>query len=62
MHALYFITVYKIYRSRDAAFQNMYRALGLRQMLTVDVEHRTRCFGVVIDHQDGWRIVSVVQH
>ncbi|KAG6896461.1 hypothetical protein C0992_008112 [Termitomyces sp. T32_za158] len=32
-------------------------ALGLESINTVDVRHRTRCYGVVIRHKDGWSIV-----
>ncbi|KAG6877546.1 hypothetical protein C0993_006239 [Termitomyces sp. T159_Od127] len=32
-------------------------ALGLESINTVDVRHRTRCYGVVIKHRDGWSIV-----
>ncbi|KAF4591050.1 hypothetical protein EYR40_009650 [Pleurotus pulmonarius] len=45
-----------IQQSKDAA-QGMYRSLGLKSFRTVDVYHRTRCYGAVIDHTDGWSIV-----
>ncbi|KAG6909380.1 hypothetical protein DXG01_000823 [Tephrocybe rancida] len=32
-------------------------ALGLESFNTVDVLHKTRCYGVVIRHTDGWSIV-----
>jgi ribonuclease Z len=35
----------------------MCKALGLKALTTVEVSHRTQAYGVVIDHQDGWRIV-----
>jgi len=31
--------------------------LGLSKLNTVDVLHRTRAFGLVVTHQDGWRLV-----
>ncbi|KAH8083328.1 hypothetical protein BXZ70DRAFT_1073609 [Cristinia sonorae] len=37
--------------------KEMCAALGLKGFTTVDVDHRTRCYGLVIDHRDGWRIV-----
>ncbi|KAL0960609.1 hypothetical protein HGRIS_005641 [Hohenbuehelia grisea] len=45
-----------INRSKRAA-QRMCDDLGLRSFQTVDVFHRTRCYGAVIKHQDGWSIV-----
>ncbi|TBU28507.1 hypothetical protein BD311DRAFT_722416 [Dichomitus squalens] len=42
-------------RSRENA-QAMCHALGLKSFTTVDVAHRTRCYGVVIRHRDGWGI------
>ncbi|KAF9487434.1 hypothetical protein BDN71DRAFT_1458518 [Pleurotus eryngii] len=45
-----------IQRSQDAA-QEMCSSLGLKSFRTVDVYHRTRCYGAVIDHSDGWSIV-----
>ncbi len=38
----------------------MCRALGLSSFTTVDVAHRIRCYGVVIRHNDGWGITSVL--
>lgn len=37
----------------------MCRALGLEDFLAVDVYHRTRCYGAVLRHTDGWSIVYV---
>ena len=37
----------------------MCRALGLESFHTVDVYHRTRCYGAVLKHIDGWSIVYV---
>ncbi|KAM5533878.1 hypothetical protein V8D89_012418 [Ganoderma adspersum] len=42
-------------RSRENA-QAMCRTLGLNSFTTVDVAHRTRCYGAVIRHRDGWGI------
>ncbi|KAI9511638.1 hypothetical protein F5148DRAFT_993525 [Russula earlei] len=42
--------------SRKAA-QMMCYALGLQRLNTVDVLHRTKAFGLVLTHQDGWRLV-----
>ncbi|KAI0341479.1 hypothetical protein BDW22DRAFT_1359055 [Trametopsis cervina] len=39
----------------DAA--RMCQSLNLRDFIAVDVRHRTRCYGAVIQHQDGWSIV-----
>ncbi|KAJ3891424.1 hypothetical protein GG344DRAFT_47464 [Lentinula edodes] len=33
------------------------RALNLRSFTTVDVRHRTRCYGCIIHSKDGWSIV-----
>jgi hypothetical protein len=38
---------------------DMCRALGLESFKTVDVYHKTRCYGCVITHVDGWSIVCV---
>ncbi|TFK47540.1 hypothetical protein OE88DRAFT_1665716 [Heliocybe sulcata] len=35
----------------------LYAALGLEQFDAVNVLHRGRCFGCVVGHKDGWRIV-----
>lgn len=45
-------------RSRDLE-REMCAAIGLKSFRTVDVWHRTRCYGAVIKHNDGWSIVSV---
>ncbi|KAK7437378.1 hypothetical protein VKT23_018623 [Stygiomarasmius scandens] len=37
--------------------QDMCRALGLKSFRTVDMRHRTRCYGAVIKSNDGWSIV-----
>ncbi|KAI0251929.1 hypothetical protein BJV78DRAFT_1207788 [Lactifluus subvellereus] len=42
--------------SRKAA-QMLCQALGLHRLNTVDVLHRTKAFGLVMTHQDGWRLV-----
>lgn len=42
--------------SRKAA-QMLCQALGLSKLNTVDVLHRTKAFGLVVTHQDGWRLV-----
>ena len=31
-------------------------SLGLSDFLTVDVDHKTRCYGCVIKHNDHWSI------
>ncbi|KAF8075182.1 hypothetical protein FPV67DRAFT_1476334 [Lyophyllum atratum] len=36
---------------------NMRRDLSLERFSTVDVLHRTRCYGAVIKHTDGWSVV-----
>jgi len=38
----------------------MCRALGLESFETVDVMHRTRCFGAVLKHTDGWSLVYII--
>ncbi|KAI0694223.1 hypothetical protein BC835DRAFT_1415475 [Cytidiella melzeri] len=35
----------------------MCQSLNLKNFITVDVRHRTRCYGVVLKHHDGWSIV-----
>lgn len=47
------------YRSRDDAAK-MCHALNLQDFITVDVRHRTRCYGVVVKHTEGWSVVSVI--
>jgi hypothetical protein len=42
--------------SRNAA-RMLCQALGLHTLNTVHVLHRTKAFGLVITHQDGWRLV-----
>jgi len=42
--------------SRKAA-QMLCEALGFRTLNTVNVLHRTKAFGLVVTHQDGWRLV-----
>ncbi|KAH9990962.1 hypothetical protein BJV74DRAFT_920412 [Russula compacta] len=42
--------------SRKAA-QMLCQALGLTRLNTVDVLHRTKAFGLVLTHEDGWRLV-----
>ncbi|KAL0575576.1 hypothetical protein V5O48_006392 [Marasmius crinis-equi] len=42
--------------SREKA-RAMCEKLGLKSFKTVDVRHRTRCYGAVICHKDGWSIV-----
>jgi hypothetical protein len=42
--------------SRKAA-QMLCQALGLQRLNTVEVLHRTKAFGLVVTHQDGWRLV-----
>ncbi|OBZ77392.1 Zinc phosphodiesterase ELAC protein 2 [Grifola frondosa] len=40
-----------------ARAEAMCQALGLQSFTCVDVYHRTRCYGTVIRHMDGWSIV-----
>ncbi|KAG6850485.1 hypothetical protein H0H87_001995 [Tephrocybe sp. NHM501043] len=40
--------------------KSMCEALGLESFKTVDVLHKTRCYGAVIKHTDGWSIVYVL--
>jgi hypothetical protein len=46
----------KLGSSRKAA-QMLCAELGLSRLNTVDVLHRTRAFGLIVTHQDGWRLV-----
>ena len=46
-------------RSVDNA-EVMCRSLGLSSFNTVDMHHGCRCYGAVITHEDGWRIVQVL--
>jgi hypothetical protein len=34
-------------------------ALGLKSLLAPQVEHRGRAFGLVLEHESGWKIVLV---
>jgi hypothetical protein len=42
--------------SRKAA-RMLCEALGLHTLNTVHVLHRTKAFGLIMTHQDGWRLV-----
>ncbi|KAF8639102.1 hypothetical protein AX17_001745 [Amanita inopinata Kibby_2008] len=44
-----------MHRSRRLV-KDMCRSLGLASFQTVDMYHRTRCYGAVMRHQDGWSI------
>ena len=46
-------------RSREAA-DDLCAVLGLESFTTVDVYHRTRCYGAVLKHTDGWSLVYVL--
>ncbi|KAL4253032.1 RNase Z family protein [Abortiporus biennis] len=35
----------------------MCEALGLQSVITIDVNHRTRAYGIYLAHKDGWSIV-----
>ncbi|KAI0088823.1 hypothetical protein BDY19DRAFT_890423 [Irpex rosettiformis] len=41
--------------TKDAT--KMCQSLDLEDFITVEVRHRTRCYGVVLKHHDGWSIV-----
>ncbi|KAF5379502.1 hypothetical protein D9615_006481 [Tricholomella constricta] len=45
------------YETSQRNASNMRRDLGLESFSSVDVLHRTRCYGAVIKHTDGWSIV-----
>lgn len=53
--ALPFETTTKPGSSRKAA-QMLCAELGLSKLNTIDVLHRTRAFGLVVTHEDGWRL------
>ncbi|KAF8159401.1 hypothetical protein B0H34DRAFT_703302 [Crassisporium funariophilum] len=36
--------------------RHMRQLLGLQSFKTVDMFHRCRCYGVVLEHQDGWSV------
>jgi hypothetical protein len=44
------------FRAREREYQ-MCNLLGLKSFRTVDMRHRTKCFGAVIKHQDDWSVV-----
>jgi ribonuclease Z len=44
------------FRAREREYQ-MCNLLGLKSFRTVDMRHRTKCFGAVIKHQDDWIVV-----
>jgi hypothetical protein len=46
--------------SSQRSSEDLCRSLGLERITTVDVFHRTRCYGLVLKHKDGWSIVFVV--
>jgi ribonuclease Z len=33
------------------------QTLGLERITTVEVSHRTKCFGIIFQHEEGWSIV-----
>ena len=37
----------------------MCQSLDLEDFITVDMRHRTRCYGAVLKHHEGWSIVFV---
>lgn len=37
--------------------KDLYTRLGLKQVATVPVLHRCRCWGIVIEHTSGWKVV-----
>jgi ribonuclease Z len=39
------------------AIRDLQSNLGLMSIVTVEVRHRGRCYGIVVKHQDGWSIV-----
>ena len=41
----------------DVRFQQRLDNSGLTSMRTVLVEHRARCFGLVLEGREGWKIV-----
>lgn len=43
----------------DSRYADLYAAFGLTKAETVLVEHRTKAFGLVLQGQAGWKIVSV---
>ena len=43
--------------SSQKAAHMLCQQLGLCRLNTVDVLHRTKAFGLVVTHQDGWRLV-----
>ncbi|KAI0937587.1 hypothetical protein AcW1_001572 [Taiwanofungus camphoratus] len=47
-------------QANRSAARDMCYTLGLESFTTVDVVHKTRCYGAVIKHKDAWSIVLVV--
>ncbi|KAI0264706.1 hypothetical protein BC834DRAFT_882205 [Gloeopeniophorella convolvens] len=61
------LNVKQIYKSKEPGWKNVDHsreaakmlcdALGLAQLNTVDVAHRTKALGSIMTHRDGWRLV-----
>ncbi|KAJ7282084.1 hypothetical protein C8J57DRAFT_1056630, partial [Mycena rebaudengoi] len=45
------------YNRSSAAGVELCRSLGLRRFQTIDVYHRVKAYGLLLEHQDGWSIV-----
>jgi hypothetical protein len=43
----------------EESYKLLKETLGLTSMLAPLVEHRGRAFGLVLEHQSGWKIVWV---
>jgi hypothetical protein len=54
---VYFVDPSPVLDSSRKAAQMLCQALGFRTLNTVYVLHRTKAFGLVVTHQDGWRLV-----
>ncbi|KAH9831154.1 uncharacterized protein C8Q71DRAFT_715676 [Rhodofomes roseus] len=54
----YYYTAHSLTRARNRQYiEDLKSTLGLKHFRTVDVEHKTKCYGAVIEHRDGWSIV-----
>lgn len=51
--------IYALRLYRKAAMEEMYALLDLKSVMSVPVLHRCRCWGVVIEHNSGWKAVCV---
>lgn len=46
-----------VFDPRRKVLDELKSRLGLKEVVTVPVLHRCRCWGLVLEHSSGWKIV-----